>query len=134
MRALFLVVALLLGAAPAHAEPLAPIAVPGSDLALMRMVTAELTGSGLATFGVAVRHLPTGRTALVNPDLVFDAASLFKLAVLYEAHHQMARGRLSLDEKVTLEPEHFDPELGDSAVAPGDEVTVDEALELIITV
>lgn len=133
MRALLLALLLLLPNT-ARAEPVAPIADPSSDPALLRLVQDALTSSGLATFGVAVRHLPSGRTALVNPDLVFEAASLYKLMVMYEAYQQIGRGQLALNERLTLTDAHFDPELGESALVPGQELTVDDALESMITV
>jgi beta-lactamase class A len=139
MRAILLVLIVLLSASSAHAEPAPPAALlrdEPSDPALARMVADELTGSGMATFGVAIRHLPSGRTALVNPDALFEPASLFKLPVMYEAYRQRRSGRLSLDEPLVVSEEHLAKTrpFGESVVGGGETITVDEALDLIITV
>ena len=53
-----------------------------------------------------------GRGALVNPDKVFYAASLYKLSVLYEVFHQRALGLLDFDEEMLVTPYYADFDLG----------------------
>jgi beta-lactamase class A len=54
------------------------------------------------TMGVAARNLRTGEEVLVNADLRFPTASTIKTAVMIEAYHQAAAGKLALDSPVTL--------------------------------
>jgi beta-lactamase class A len=62
--------------------------------------------STLAAFegvmGVAARNLETGEELLVNADLRFPTASTIKTAVMVEAYHQAAEGKLPLNASVTL--------------------------------
>jgi beta-lactamase class A len=66
----------------------------------------EQIHSAVATFkgvmGVAARNLGTGEELLVNADLRFPSASTIKTAVMVEAYHQAAEGKLPLDTPITL--------------------------------
>lgn len=52
--------------------------------------------------GVAVTDLSTGQRVGVNADRRFPTASTIKIAVMIEAYHQAAEGRLPLDAEFTL--------------------------------
>ncbi|MFN8532847.1 MAG: serine hydrolase [Dehalococcoidia bacterium] len=52
-----------------------------------------------AIFGIAVKHLDTGQYASFNGGRVFEAASLYKLAVMAELFAQNAEGSIDLDER-----------------------------------
>ena len=52
--------------------------------------------------GVAAVHLGTGETIAVNADVRFPTASGIKTAVMVEAFHQMAGGRLRKDRLLAL--------------------------------
>jgi beta-lactamase class A len=52
--------------------------------------------------GVAAVHLDTGETIAVDADLRFPTASGIKTAVMVEAFHQIADGRLEKDRVLTL--------------------------------
>jgi beta-lactamase class A len=54
------------------------------------------------TLGVAALNLQTGEEVLVNADLRFPTASTIKTAVMVEAYHQAAEGKLSLDTRIVL--------------------------------
>jgi beta-lactamase class A len=54
------------------------------------------------TLGVAVRNLDTGESFAANGDTRFPTASLIKVAVMVEVHHQIAEGKLRRDTAVTL--------------------------------
>ena len=85
------------------------------------------------TYGIAAYSFATGRTVRLNDDRFFPSASLYKLIVLYEAYAQDRRGRLALDDVITLRPEHFREEES-TELAPGDRLTVAEALHLMSSV
>lgn len=95
-------------------------------------------GKLVATFpgemGVAVRDLDSGREISVHADQRFPTASLIKLAVLVEAYHQMAEGRLHKDQVVTLAEAD---KAGDESVPlnmlhPGINLTIADLLKLMI--
>jgi len=52
--------------------------------------------------GVSVKHLGTGESAHLNGDMLFPTASVFKLPVIVEFFRQVEKGKLSLDQKITL--------------------------------
>ncbi len=54
------------------------------------------------TLGVAVKNLDTGESFAANGDTRFPTASLIKVAVMVEVHHQVAEGKLRRDTAVTL--------------------------------
>ncbi len=54
------------------------------------------------TLGVAVKNLDTGESFAANGDMRFPTASLIKVAVMVEVHHQVAEGKLRRDTSVTL--------------------------------
>jgi beta-lactamase class A len=79
-------------------------AVLGSDPDLEAVIRSHVP-DGVGTFGVAVKDLSTGRTAFVNPDEVFETASLYKLYVMVELYRQDRSGRVSLDREPELRSE-----------------------------
>ena len=68
---------------------------------LQRLLDAELARfPGRA--GVWVKHLTNGDEAGVQADETFNSASVIKLPVLVMAYQLSERGRLSLDERITI--------------------------------
>jgi beta-lactamase class A len=51
------------------------------------------------------RHLPSGRTVAIDPDVPVNTASVIKLAIMLEAMYQVKDGRVSLDDKLPLRKE-----------------------------
>ena len=66
--------------------------------------------------GVAAVHLGTGEGIFVDADRRFPTASAIKTAILVEAYHQIAAGRLRKDRLVTLAD---DVKVGGSGVLHG---------------
>ena len=96
LRQAFLACALAIVLAPSlHLE--APIAWATSsppetaDPALEQVILAALP-SDAASYGIVVKNLASGESAFVNADKVFVSASLYKLAVMYEAFRQREAG------------------------------------------
>ena len=100
---------------------------------LAAAVEAELA-SRPGTYGVAVRNLDTGETYLRRADERFPAASLYKLAVLYETWRQVRLGWLNTTTKLVITPDDAVEPEPDSGLAPGATLTVAEALEAMITI
>jgi len=86
------------------------------------------------TLGIVARDLGTGETVAVNGDVRFPTASLIKVAVMVEAYHQIAEGKIRRDTIVTL---HDSDKAGDETVPlnmlhDGAQLTVGDLLNLMI--
>jgi len=84
--------------------------------------------------GVAAIDLGSSRTVAFNADVRFPTASLIKLAVMVEAYHRMAEGKLHKDQTVTLAESD---KAGDEPVVlnqlhPGISLTTGDLLNLMI--
>jgi beta-lactamase class A len=51
------------------------------------------------------RHLASGRTVAIDPDVPVNTASVIKLAIMLEAMYQVKEGRVSLDDVLPLRKE-----------------------------
>lgn len=132
-----LLVAALLGASP-HSSQRPAFANQGSvhtsavDPELQVAIESYLAGQP-GSYGVAVRDLGTGQTALVNADQPFLAASTYKVLVMYRVYQGLAAGSLSLDTPVTITYRDAETNGDDGTVHPGQTVTVADLLEAMIT-
>jgi len=143
------------GTAPSNATPHAPatssikpadaVAVPTEvggftsdsidDPALLAAITNAL-GDQADHYGVVVRRLSDGRTASLNPNKVFYAASTFKLAVLYQAELQHTEGKLNFGDSLTLTDADVSQDLGtlsELGIGAGDSLTIAQALWAMVT-
>src|SRR3954447_10650972 len=102
------------------------------DPALAALVD-EHFGSLQGHFGVAIKDLETGQGLLVHGADEFEAASLFKLPVMYEVFRQRDSGRLRLEELLTITPYFASFDLGTLDLPVGQRVSVAEALQRMIT-
>jgi beta-lactamase class A len=92
MRIAILISAILLA-------PPGPAAQPGASLRdRLERTIADFHGE----MGMAVVNLDNGESFAVNGDRRFPTASLIKVAVMVEAYHQIAEGKLRRDTTVTL--------------------------------
>ena len=106
-----------------------------TDPVLDRLVRATL-GEDAGHYGVVVKELARGTGVAINADRVFYAASLFKLAVMYEAYRQHAAGQLSLATKLKVTEAAAAEDLGTMellGVGVGDRLPVEELLDLMIS-
>jgi beta-lactamase class A len=102
------------------------------DLALAAEISTRIVGRS-GRWGVAVKNLRTGQGVLINPDSPFEAASLFKLPVMYEVFKQREARALSFDEQLVLTDRHVAYDLGTLDRPAGATMGVWEALERMIT-
>ncbi len=94
----FLLAVGLLPHGTARAAPeLVPVVSTVPDYALQELLQNEVDDEP-CVYGIAVKHLTTGYSASVNGDRVIEAASLYKLAVMYEFYRQQAKGDISLSD------------------------------------
>lgn len=125
--------AVVLAVAPGGPAPEKSAAPRGAAPALEARI-AKLVASFPGDMGVAVRDLETGREVSVHADQRFPTASLIKLAVMVEAYHQMAEGKLHKDQVVTLAATD---KVGDESIPlnmlhPGVSLTIADLLNLMI--
>ena len=114
---------------PRPIEPL-PFA---SDRALEDALRQAL-GDEVEAYGVVVRSPDDGGGAAINPDKVFYAASLFKVAVMYEVFHQRSLGLLSLDEELLVTPYYAGFDLGTLPVEVCQTLSIGEALGYMMSI
>jgi len=119
---------------PAPATPTPPcVPPPPYSTGLAAAVEAEV-GARAGSYAVAVVNLETGEAYLRNADQRFPAASVYKLAVLYETWRQLQAGTLSAAAELTISPEDaVEPEPDDGPVL-GATLSITEALDAMVTV
>jgi beta-lactamase class A len=92
--------------------------VASADASSLEVRVREQVSRFAGTMGVVAKNLDTGERIAINEDVRFPTASLIKVAVMVEAFHAIADGRLRRDQTVTL---HDSDKAGDetvSALAP----------------
>lgn len=105
------------------------------DTVLRESITGAL-GDKAERFSAVVVRQSDGRAALIDPDRVFYAASLFKLALLYEAGLRLSGGQLRLDDRLFLSDEDTTQDLGTLQYVTLDDersLLVGDALEAMVT-
>jgi beta-lactamase class A len=85
-------------------------------------------------FGIAVKDLGTGYTVLLNETFPFEAASLYKLPVMYEVFRQREEGLLTFREEMTIGADDAAMDLGTLFWPVGTRITVGTGLERMVTV
>jgi len=103
---------------------------------LRAAIEAEL-GADIDHFGVVVYRLADGRSAAINPDLVFYAASTFKLPILYEAERRRSTGELDFESTIIITEAEAGEDLGtigDLPFGPDGTLTVHQAVEAMVTI
>ena len=108
-------------------------ASPQGPDARVKAIASSFNGE----MGVFAKNLSTGEIIALNADTRFPTASVIKLAVLLEAFHQIADGKLALDTRVTLR-DADKVGIGDSGTLnelhDGVELTIADLLNLMIVV
>jgi beta-lactamase class A len=102
------------------------------DVGLEEVIRSSL-GDAVDSYGVVVKNLVTGAVGEVNPHKEFEAASLFKLWVMYEVYKQAELGLVDMDEELLVTPYYASFDAGTLPVEICDTLTVREALWAMIT-
>ncbi len=105
--------------------------VPDATLAAR---IAQLASGHTGKLGIAIEDLETGRGVLIDPDTEYQAASLFKLSVMYEVFKQRELGFLSFDEVLVVTERHVSYDLGTLDRSAGSTIRLGEALERMIVI
>jgi beta-lactamase class A len=75
-----------------------------ADLAAVRKQIEQALPHARGDVGVAIKHLESGTEILINADKKYPMASTYKLPVLVELFYQQAAGKLSLADRVEIQP------------------------------
>ncbi|GEM_PF-1425155 len=123
---------------PLAATPTPALAGPVDPAALLEAPTLrdrvlQVVGPVQGVVGVAIKDLGTGRGVLLNADEEYPAASLFKVAVMYEVFKQRQDGALSFKEGMTISEQAASYDLGTMTWPVGTRMTLGTALERMIT-
>jgi beta-lactamase class A len=85
-------------------------------------------------FGIVVKDLSTGYEVRLNDHYPFQAASLYKLPVMYEVFKQRDLGAFSLSEDLTIGYDDVSMDLGTLPWPAGTRITIGTALERMVTI
>ena len=122
-------------ATPRGAVPDAPVPLLSATDPKLEQVVRNALGVRVDHYSVVVKDLEHGTGVVVNEDREFYAASLFKLAVMYEAYRQAGAGQLALATEIVVTPEAMRENLGTLDKVPlkvGDRLSVARLIELMI--
>lgn len=103
------------------------------DAQLADSVLQRLVGRP-GRFGIAIKELDSGRGVLIDPDGEYEAASLFKLSVMFEVFKQRELGALAFDEVLVFTDRHVAYDLGTLDRGAGSTILLEEALERMIVI
>lgn len=120
------------GAAAAAAQPYQLVAT--TDAGVERVIHTALADRE-SHYSVVVKELTHGSGATLNADRVFYSASLFKLAVMYEAYRQAETGDLRMSTQLTVTKEALAEDEGTLAkvqIKEGDKISIGRLVELMI--
>jgi beta-lactamase class A len=85
-------------------------------------------------FGLAVKELGSGQAVYLNETAAFQAASLYKLPVMYEVFRLRAQDQLSFQENLTISANDASYDLGTLLWPAGTVMTLGTALERMVTI
>ena len=113
-------------------EPFAPSPFT-RDEDLQRMLD-EVVGDKAGSYAFYVKDVATGRGAVHNGDRVFNAASLFKLLVMYAVFHQESLGLIDWDDDLVVTPYYDAFALSPRVTKRCQVLTVGEAMDAMLSV
>lgn len=108
--------------------------LPAAGPAELEQKLAALANAHDGRVAIAVKHLGTGETILLNAGEVMPTASLIKLAVMAEVYAQEKAGKRTLEDTVTLTKDDMVPGSGilTDHFSPGMTMALRDAVRLMI--
>jgi beta-lactamase class A len=113
-------------------EAFSPIAFE-PDEALQEMVEA-IVGDATDEYAFVIKDLATGRGVVHNADRLFNAASTFKLWVMYEVFRQQSLGLFDWDDELVVTPYYDAFALSPRVTQLCQVLTVADALDAMLSV
>ncbi len=71
----------------------------------LRKKVADVLSAYTGRWGIVIANAATGDRLELNPDMIFPAASMIKVPIMYEIMRQAAAGKLSLDAALRINDE-----------------------------
>jgi len=111
--------------------------VNAADLSILRGQIQKVIPRVRGQVGVAIKHVESGAEVLVNADENFPMASAYKLPILVELYYQRAAGKLSLDDRIEVQP--GDLHVGSGAMSqlfdpPGVQLSIHNLINLMMRI
>lgn len=113
------------------------LAIPGIPSESLRRAVLSGAGEDVDHLAVSVKRLSDGLTASVNGDVLYYAASTFKLAILYEAALRHSRDEISFDDRLFISDADAAEDLGTSGFLHFEDdgsITIRNLLQAMIVV
>jgi beta-lactamase class A len=80
-----------------------------ADLATLRTQIEKVIPRARGQVGVAIKHIESGAELMMNADQSYPMASTYKVPILVELFYQRAAGKLSLSDRVEINPSDVHP-------------------------
>ena len=80
-----------------------------ADPALLRAQIEKVIPRARGQVGVAIRHVESGTDVMINADQTYPMASTYKVPILVELFYQRAEGKLSLSDRIEVNPADVHP-------------------------
>jgi len=108
-----------------------------ADLSILREQIQKIIPRARGQVGVAVKHVESGAEVLVDADEKFPMASAYKLPILIELYYQRAAGKLSLEDRIEVQP--GDLHVGSGAMSqlfdpPGVQLSIHNLINLMMRI
>jgi beta-lactamase class A len=78
--------------------------VSAADINVLREQIQKVIPRARGQVGVAIKHAESGAELLIDADEKYPMASAYKLPILVELYYQRAAGKLSLDDRIEIQP------------------------------
>src|SRR5262245_44426454 len=80
-----------------------------ADIATLRAQIEKVIPRARGQVGVAIKHVESGTALMVNADQTYPMASTYKVPILTELFYQRAAGKLSLSDRIEVNPSDVHP-------------------------
>src|SRR5207244_9447504 len=75
-----------------------------ADIATLRTQIEKVIPRARGQVGVAIKHVESGTELMINADQTYPMASTYKVPILVELFYQRAAGKLSLSDRIEVNP------------------------------
>src|SRR5262245_4269330 len=75
-----------------------------ADIAMLRGQIEKVMPRARGQVGVAIKHVESGTELMINADQSYPMASTYKVPILVELFYQRAAGKISLEDRVEVNP------------------------------
>src|SRR5881396_121976 len=80
-----------------------------ADIATLRAQIEKVIPRARGQVGVAIKHVESGAELMINADQTYPMASTYKVPILVELFYQRAAAKLSLADRVEVNPADVHP-------------------------